>query len=174
MITVPDPKELVEKIKEARAKQDLSLNDMNAIMKKKYNYSFGTTTISRLLSGDYDADSFNYLHTLVPLYNAIVVDDEPDANSKIEDMQIMLDYKLKCIESLKAQLDAQEEAHKGDIERLKNKYHDKMEKETQKFQEIMDFRSKQIDLKDSRITQLLDGYTKLTDHILNCPYKGKC
>lgn len=174
MITVPDPKDLVEKIKKAREKQELSLNDMNTIMKKKYNYSLGTTTISRLLSGDYEADSFNYLHTLIPLYNAIVVDDESDADEKIEDMQAMLDYKLECIESLENELKREREKYKNDIEKIKSDYHKKLDKETKNFQEIMEFRSHQIELKDELISQIVKDNSKLTDHIVNCPLKGKC
>ena len=125
MINVPDPKVLVEKIKKAQAKQGLSLNDMNVLMKEKYNYSLGTSTISRLLSGANDADTFNYLHTLLPLYNAIVVDDEPDESKKIEDMQMLLNFKLECIENLEAQLKRKDEEHKAEIDAIKLKYHEK-------------------------------------------------
>lgn len=174
MIQVPDPKELVEKIKKVQAKQGLSINDMNRIMKEKYNYKLGTSTISRLLSGATDADCFNYLHTLIPLYNAIVVDDEPNESNKIEDMQVLLAYKMECIESLESQLKNKDSEYKEEIDRFKMEYLEKMNKETENFQMIMDFRNNQIQLKDDRITQLMNDNSKLIDHIVNCPYKGKC
>lgn len=171
MIQVPDPKELVEKIKKVQAKQGLSINDMNRIMKEKYNYKLGTSTISRLLSGATDADCFNYLHTLIPLYNAIVVDDEPNESNKIEDMQVLLAYKMECIENLESQLKEKNDEHENEINKIKEKYRLKLEEETQKFQEIMDFKSKQIELKDERITKLLDVVILYSERFAHCPYE---
>ena len=77
------------------------------------------------------------------------------------------------MEELKAQIDAQEQKHNKKIESIKEKYRVKLEEETKKFQEIMDFRSHQIELKDDRITQLMNDVSKLTDHMVNCPYREK-
>ena len=71
-------------------------------------------------------------------------------------------------------LKRKDEEHKAEIDAIKLKYHEKMDKEAKNFQKIMDFRSNQIELKDGRITKLLDINEKLTNHILECPYKGKC
>lgn len=172
MITVPDPKDLVAKIRKAASERGLSINDIINLMKEKGEYPCGQATISRLLSGDVDGN-YDYLKTVIPVYNTLFV-DEAENNDSYEAMKALLEYKLEVIEDLKAQLDAKDEAHKAEIEKLKDKYHAKMDKETQKFQEIMDFRSNQITLKDERITQLMADNSKLTDHIVNCPYRGKC
>lgn len=174
MVIVPDPKDLVTKIRKAQTDRGLSINDIIKLMKERGYYPCGVATISRLLSGDSDDFNYDYLKTIIPIYNTLFIDEKENNDDKFEAMHELLEYKLEVIEDLKAQLEAKDAEHKAEIERLKAKYHDKLDKETVKFQEIMDFRSKQIELKDDRITQLLDGYTKLTDHILNCPYKGKC
>lgn len=174
MITVPDPKDLVAKIRKAQADRGLSINDIIKLMKERGYFPCGQATISRLLSGDKEESNYDYLNTILPIYNTLFIDEKENNEEKFLAMQELLEYKLECIESLKAQIDALEEAHKEDIARLKDKYRAKIDKETERFQEIMEFRGKQIELKDERITQLLDGYTKLTEHILNCPYKGKC
>lgn len=173
MITVPDPKELVIKIRKAQAERGLSINDIINLMKEKGYYPCGQATISRLISGDLE-DSYDYLKTIIPVYNTLVIDETENNDDKLEAMRELLEYKLEVIEDLKAQLDAKDEKHAEEISRLKDKYHAKMDKETQKFQEIMEFRSNQIVLKDERITKLMDDNSKLTDHIVNCPFRGKC
>ena len=174
MVIVPDPKELIAKIRKAVAERNLSINGIIKLMEENGYYPCGQATISRLLSGDIDKFNYDYIKTVIPIYNTLFMDESESPEDKLKAVNDLLEYKLEVIEDLKAQLEAKDAEHKAEIERLKAKYHDKLDKETAKFQEIMDFRSKQIELKDDRITQLLDGYTKLTDHILNCPYKAKC
>ena len=173
MITVPDPKDLVEKIRKARVEKDLSINQIRALMKEKGYCPLGASSLSRILSGEEDESNYDYLYSILPLYNTLV-DEITDKDEKIEALKGLLEYKKKCMEELKAQIDAQDKAHKEEIDNIKEKYRTKLEKETKKFQEIMDFRSDQIGLKDDRITKLLELTEKLTNHILECPYKGKC
>jgi flagellar capping protein FliD len=172
MISVPDPKELVAKIRKAASERGLSINDIIKLMDEKGYYPCGQATISRLLSGDIEGN-YDYLKTIIPVYNTLFV-GETENNDNYEAMKELLKYKLEVIQDLKAQLDAMDAAHKEEISRLKSKYHDKMEKETVRFQEIMEFRGNQMTLKDERITQLMADNSKLTDHIVNCPYRGKC
>ena len=146
MIKVPDPKELVAKIRKAQADQGLSINDIIKMMKERGYYPCGQATISRLLSGDKEESNYNYLNTILPLYNTLFIDEKENNEEKFQAMQELLEYKLECIESLKAQIDALEEAHKEDIAQLKDKHRTKMDKETSRFQEIMEFRGKQIEL----------------------------
>lgn len=174
MINVPDPKELVAKIRKASSERDLSINDIITMMKEKGYYPCGQATISRLLSGDADESNYDYLKTIIPVYNTLLVDENENSDENYEAMKALLEYKLEVIEDLKTQLDAKDEKHKEEIARLKAKYHDKLEKETVRFQEIMEFRGNQIALKDERITKLMEDNSKLTDHIVNCPFRGKC
>ena len=173
MIRVPNPKILVADIRKAQAEQGLSINDIISLMKEKGEYPVAQATISRVLSGDAEDANYDYLKTLIPLYNTLVK-ETTDNDEKIRMMELLLEYKLECIKDLKEQLEQKDEEHKAEIDHLKVKYHEKMEKETAKFQEIMEFRSRQIELKDDRITKLLDINGELTTHIVNCPYRGKC
>ena len=170
MITVPDPKDLVEKIRKAKTDRDLSINQIKSLMKEKGYDPLATATISRILSGEEDESNYDYLYSILPLYNTLV-DEITDKDEKIDALKDLLEYKKKCMEELKAQIDAQEQKHSKEIESIKEKYRVKLEEETKKFQEIMDFRSHQIELKDDRITQLMKDVSKLTDHMVNCPYR---
>lgn len=164
MINVPDPKELVAKIREEYAKRELSINDIISLMKEKGEYPVAPATISRLLTGDSEETNYDYLKTIIPVYNALFdIDDVTGDNAKIEAMRALLDYKLEVIKDLKEQLD-----------QVKIEYLEKLTKETETFQMIIDFRNNQIQLKDDRITQLMNDNSKLIDHIVNCPYRGKC
>ena len=173
MIKVPDPVKLVNDIRKAQSEKNFTISEVISLMKEKGYTPCGTSTISRVLSGDTEDANFDYLYTVIPLYNTLIEDTE-DKDIKIELMQHLLEYKMSCIEELKAQLENQAKTHKEDIAQLKDKYHDKMDKEMKKFQEIMDFKSKQIELKDERLTKMIDTNAQLTDHIVNCPYRGKC
>ena len=164
MIVVPDPIELVTQIRKAVTERELSINDIISLMKEKGEYPVAPATISRLLSGDEGEANYDYLKTVIPVYNTLFdIDDVPGDNEQITAMKVMLEYKKECIEDLKAQLENQ-----------KVEYLEKLEKEREYFQTIMDFRNNQISLKDERITQLMNEVEKLIDHVVNCPYKGKC
>lgn len=170
MITVPDPKELVEQIRKVQAEKDYKIDEVISLMESKGYYPLAPATISRLLNGINEDASYDYVKTIIPLYNTLI-EDMTDESKKIKAMQVLLEYKLECIDKMKEQIDDREIEHEREIEAIKEEYRLKLEQETKKFQEIMEFRSNQIVLKDERITQLMDIVAKLVDHMLNCPYK---
>lgn len=172
MITVPDPKELVDRIRRVQTEKKYTIDEVVTLMESKGYYPLGTATISRLINGVNEAASYDYIKSIIPVYNTLI-DDIKDEDQKIEAMQVLLDYKLECIDNLKEQLDSIESMHEREITEIKEKYRMKLEDETSKFQEIMEFRSNQITLKDERITQLINIVKKLTEHMIECPYRRK-
>ena len=180
MISVPDPKDLVEQIRKAQEEKNYTIEQVISLMKEKGYYPLGGATISRLINGVKEVASYDYLKSIIPLYNTIV-DDMKDEDKKIEAMRVLLEYKLECIEDLKEKLDAKDKSHKEEIEKLKAKndakkdeYLAKSEEQRNHFQDIMDFRANQIIQKDEMIQKLLETNCRLSEHICNCREKGKC
>ena len=180
MIKVPDPKELVDQIRKTQAKENYTIEQVISLMEAKGYYPLGGATISRLINGVNEASSYDYLKSIIPVYNTLV-DDMKDEDEKIEAMRVLLEYKLECIENLKAQLDSKDREHEEEIRQLKAKnesrkdeYLAKTEEQRKHFQDIMDFRANQIIQKDEMIQKLLDTNCKLSERLVNCPMKGNC
>lgn len=183
MINVPDPIVLVTKIRKVATERNLTLNDIISLMKEKGEYPVAPATLSRMLSGDDEEANYNYLKTIIPVYNTLFDIDEiaDDDDEKLSNMKAILDYKRECITELEKQIEQKDLEHKAEIEKYKAKldakkdeYVTKIEEERKRFQEIMDFRGNQIIQKDEIISKLLETNYRLSEHICNCREKGKC
>lgn len=146
------------------------------------------TTISRIFKkgAEKEADSFSFVKTLKPVYNALLDVDIDKDDDTIEDLgyKSLLRYKgdlLADYQKRNAELKEENDAIK---DREKAKYAEKLSQETKHFNDSIAFTMNQITLKDQRIDALL-AYTKelldttkelmatnnkLVNQLMNCPY----
>jgi len=157
-------KDLILKLKAVKEEKNLSLGEIEAITEKNGEH-VSIASLSRVFADGSENGSFRYEGTLKPIANAILDIDviEEDDDLDTQALKIMLRYKAEKIKELEAELDHE-----------KVKHHEKIEKERERFQERLDFLKEQVNLKDERITQLMNNNMALTEHLLNCPYKQGC
>lgn len=157
-------KDLILKLKAVKEEKNLSLGEIEAITEKNGEH-VSIASLSRVFADGSENGSFRYEGTLKPIANAILDIDviEEDDDLDTQALKIMLRYKAEKIKELEAELD-----------HVKVKHHEKIEKERERYQESLDFLKEQVSLKDERITQLMNNNMALTEHLLNCPYKQGC
>ena len=159
-------KDIIIQLKEVRKEKDLSYNDILKLMKKNGDY-LAKSTLSKLFAegSEEHPEKFRYENTLRPIANAILdmenIEDTDDMD--VRAIKSILRYKIKRIEELESELDS-----------IKLKHHEKLERISADFMRQIDYMNHQIELKDNRIDALMDNSMALTKHILNCPYKQGC
>ena len=142
MNRLPEQKLLVSKIKEAYKNKGLSLNAVLAMMPNPES-RLSKSTCSKMF-GKADSDTYNYdYNTLIVLSNLLLDEDDDD---------VLLKYKMKVIEML----EAKNKELEAKLEYEKAHYHEKLEKERLKYNQIIDFRTSRI----SRLDELLDEERK--------------
>ena len=113
------------------------------------------STISRVFADGSEENSFRYEETIRPIAKALldIEDIEDDDNTDIRAMKSLLKYKIERIEELESQIEHLEST----LDKEKIKYHEKMDKERERYNRSIDFLKHQIDLKDKRMDLLLEA-----------------
>ena len=170
-------KDVILKLKEVKEEKGLSLDKILILMEKNGQF-LSKSTLSRVFAKGSEEKSFRYEETLRPIANVLLdietieADDDPETKA----YKSILKYKMKVIDenskkiteltdemaSIKADADEK-------VSREKQKYQQKLAAEMAKFQKSLDFAMHQIELKDQRITQLLDANIQLLNQLLSCP-----
>ena len=151
-------RDVIIKLKEVKEEKNLSLDKILVLIEENDEY-LSKATLSRVFAQGSEDKHFRYETTLRPIANALLdiendeLDDDPDTKA----YKSILKLKKEMIDELQAER-----------EKDKIKYHEKIEKETKQFNDSLDFMRHQIELKDIRITQLLDANLALQAKLLNC------
>ena len=171
-------KDIIIKLKQVREEKGLSYNDIVALLEKNGFY-VSRSTVQRVFAEGSEEVSFKYEETIRPIANALLDIEtiEDTDNLDLQAMKSLLKYKIERIEELERQLaDTIASRDKDKLE-----FHEKMEKERERWNRSIEFLKEQISYKDKRMDFLLDAvYQKdkqqkdLMNHILACPYRGKC
>ena len=164
-------KDVILKLREVQKEKKLSYEKILSMMEDDGEFT-SKSTLSRLFGNNWEDYSFDYEKTILPIANVLLDIDTIEESDNIDTQA----YKsiLKSIqESLEEKVKTVESEEKA-------KYHEKMAKETEKFQNTIDFMSHQIELKDKRIDQLMDANDRLSimnnkmlEQFLDCPIKNK-
>ena len=161
-------KDIISKLKQVRDEKGLSLNEIVALVEKNGDY-ISRSTVQRVFSDGSEDISFRYEESIRPIAKALLdIETIEDTDSMdIQAMKVLLKYKIKRIEELEQQL-AKE----------KLKYHEKLDKERERFERSIDFLKEQVSLKDKRMDILMESADKkdkrldeLIDHIMSCPFR---
>jgi uncharacterized membrane protein len=138
-------------------------------MKENGDY-LSKSTLSRVFAEGSEDKTFRYDDTIRPIAKALLDIETIEQDDDIDTQAYKSILKLKkdlLIEYEKQIADLKEEI-KEVAQREKDKYHDRMEKETALFQKNLSFLNHQVELKDHRIDHLLDVNQKLLDQLLMC------
>lgn len=166
-------KEIIIQLKKVREEKGFSYNDILDLMEENGDY-LSKSTLSRVFADGSEEVSFRYEETIRPIANALldIENIEDDDNMDVRAMKSLLKYKIERIEELERQVDQLELS----LAEEKVKYHERMDKERERFNRSIDFLKNQIDLKDKRMDQLLEAvfakdtqHKELLDLILTCP-----
>ena len=151
-------KDVILALKQVKEEKDLSLDKILIIM-EEHGQFISKSTLSRVFAKGSEDKLFRYETTLRPIANALLDIEtiETDDSLDTQAMKSILKLKKEIIDELQTER-----------EKEKKKYHEKLAKETKHFQDSLDFMTKQIKLKDDRITQLLDANLALQGKLLNC------
>lgn len=143
-------KEIIQQLKEVKAQKKLSLDTIMRMIENDGGY-ISKTTLSRLFSKDSEEFGFRYEDTIKPVANVLLGIDHVEEN-EVADIKA-----LKYIIQNKAQRIALLEK---EMSELKDKHHEKLEKERAQSRRSIDFLKNQINLKDKRMDMLLDMVVK--------------
>ena len=160
-----DTRDVILSLKHVKREKRLSLDKILDMMQKKDPATaVSKTTLSRVFAKGSEEQLFRYETTLRPIANALLDMEEIESGDDIDTQAMKSILKLK--KDLIFELESKLQTIQSE-EQLK--YHQKLEKETAKFQKSLDFLKSQIDLKDKRIDQLLDANVQLLNQLLTCP-----
>lgn len=161
--------DVIIKLKEVRKEKKLSFDKILALMEENGDY-LSKSTLSRVFAdGSEDsAKSFRYEDTLRPIAKAILDIEtiETDDDIDTQAMKSILKLKMSVIDDNARQIKELKEAVKETANKEKAKYHERLEKETLRFQKSLDFAMHQIELKDKRIDQLMNDNHMLLQQVL--------
>ena len=156
-------KNVILNLKKIKQEKNLSLDKILAMMEEN-NEFVSKTTLSRVFRKGSENERFNYETTLRPIANALLDIENIETYDDTDTRAYKSILKLK--KDLILELESKVQTIQTEEER---KYHQKLEKETAKFQKSLDFLREQINLKDKRIDQLLDANVQLLNNLLTCP-----
>lgn len=162
-------KEIILKLKEAKAEKNLSNNDIVDLT----GHYLSATTVQRVFADGSENSSFRYDDTIRPLVKALLDMDtiEETDNMDTKAMKSLLKLKIQRIEELEKQI--------ADLRTMlseeKIKTHEKIEKERNQFERHIKLLDEQIALKDKRMDEMKqrfdkkdEQYTELVNRLLNC------
>ena len=162
-------REVILTLKEVRKEKNLSFDKILDLMKENGDF-LSKSTLSRVFADGSESKTFRYEDTIRPIAKALLDIETIEQDDDIDTQAYKSILKLKkdlLIEYEKQIADLKEEI-KEVAQREKDKYHDRMEKETMQFQKNLAFLNHQVELKDYRIDHLLDANQKLLDQLLMC------
>ena len=156
-------KDVILKLKEVKKEKNLSLDKIFSLIEQNGEF-VSKTTLSRIFSDGSEEKGFRYEMTLRPIANALLDIETIEIDDDIDTQAYKSILKLK--KNLLEDLEKQNAELKDELQKAKMKYHEKMAQELSKYQKSLDFAMNQIELKDQRITQLLDANVKLLEKLL--------
>lgn len=158
-------RDVILKLKEVKEEKGLSLDKIQELMENCGEY-ISKSTLSRVFSDGSEDKGFRYETTLRPIANALLdienIEDYDDTDTQA--MKSILKLKKDVIDNYSKQI----EELKAELAKEKSKYHEKLARETDKFQKSLDFAMTQIELKDKRIDQLMLDNHSLLNQLLTC------
>ena len=173
-------REMIMLLKQVRTEKQLSYDQIIALLEQN-NQFLSKSTLSRVFADGSEDGNFRY-ETLRPICEVLLDIEhiEKDDNPDVQAMKRLLHLKRDIIEEMKSELQTSSDEMEREINKERLKYHEKLEKETEKFQRSLDFMNHQIELKDQRIdilmsmnTELMQTNNKLLNQIMNCPLKNQ-
>ena len=160
-------KDLILKLRAVYKEKKTSYDTILSEMEQNGEFT-SKSTLSRLFGNNWEKYSFDYEKTLIPIANVLLdvetFEDDDDADTKA--YKSLLRFKMSVIDNNAREIAELKEQLKEIATKEKLKYHEKLKAETDKFQKSLDFAMRQIELKDQRITQLLDANIQLLNTVL--------
>ena len=164
-------RDLILDLKRVQKEHEYSRADMAKMMEANGDTPLSPATFSRLFSeGSEDNISFSYEYTLVPLARALLDIDTIEENDT-DDIKVLKETLQLKANRIK-ELERENQRLLSEIDRLKIKHHEKMDKERSDWQKSIEFLKDQITYKDGRmnefsvrINRLLDRLEKKDDRI---------
>ena len=162
-------REVILTLKEVRKEKNLSFDKILDLMKDNGDF-LSKSTLSRVFADGSEDKTFRYEDTIRPIAKALLdietieQDDDIDTQAYKSILKLKKDLLFEYERQIAELKDELKEVQRTE----KEKYHDKLAEETDKFQQNLAFLNRQVELKDDRITQLLDSNIKLLDQILLC------
>lgn len=147
-------KDIIKKLKEVRSEKQLSFQDILDMMEENGDYS-SKSTLSRVFAEGSEEKHFKYEETIRPIANVLLDMEtiEDDDTTDVQAMKTILKYKISRIEELERQVEKLE----TQLDKEQLKYHQKLEKERDRFNRSVEFLKNQINLKDKRMDLLLES-----------------
>ena len=155
-----DTKDIILKLKQAKAEKNLSNNDIVDLT----NHYVSLSSVQRVFADGSENSSFRYEDTIRPLVKALLdmetIEDSDDMDTKA--LKSLLKLKIQRIEELEKQIKE---------EKIKN--HEKIEKERNQYERHIKLLEEQIAKKDKRMDEMKaqfirkdDEYMKLVNRLL--------
>lgn len=172
-------RDLILKLRAVYKEKNLSYDQMLSLMEQEGEFS-SKTTLSRLFGEKWEKYSFDYERTLIPIANVLldVENTEDDDSADTKAYKSLLKFKMSVIDNNARQIEELKKQIEDASRKEQLKYHDKLEKETEKFQNSLNFAMKQIELKDKRIDQLMNANDRLSitndrliNQLMDCPLR---
>ena len=172
-----DTKDVILALKQVKKEKNLSLDKIVALMEDNGEF-VSKTTLSRVFAKGSENQTFRYEATLRPIANALLDIETLESDDDIDTRAYKSILKLK--KDIMFELEKQNAELKEELKNAKLKYHEKLQTELGKVYKSLEFAKNQIELKDHRITQLLDANDRLSitnnrmlNQILDCPLKDQ-
>ena len=157
-----DTKEIILKLKQAKAEKNLSNNDIVDMT----NHYVSLSSVQRVFADGSENTSFRYDDTIRPLVKALLdmdtIEESDDMDTKA--LKSLLKLKIQRIEELEKLLSEE-----------KIRSHNKIEKEREQYERHIKLLDEQIALKDKRMEEMKarfdkkdEQYTELVNRFLNC------
>ena len=167
-MNLPSTREVIQKLKEVRNEKGYSYTDIENLMAKNGD-SLSRSTISSVFTDGSEDDNFDYEYTIRPIAKALLdietIEDTDELD--VQAMKMLLKLKMEKIQEVEAALNKEKVKHNERVDQIREQYNKRV-----------DFLMNQIELKDKRIDFLLDANQKkdelnlkMTEQILNCPYR---
>ena len=175
-------RDVILKLKEVKQEKGLSLDKILIMVENNGEY-ISKSTLSRVFKDGSEDSSFRYEETIRPIANALLdIENEEDYDdAETLAFKSILKLKMRVIDENSKKIEELQEQVIEVANKEKLKYHDKLEKHDADHQRSVEFLKRQIELKDERITQLLNSNERLSltnDHLIHqlmdCPLRKDC